>query len=64
MPETRNARKDAGSKAVRTPETIPAELVRDVLGDLLGRVSYGREEFVITRHGKPVARLVPLDSAA
>lgn len=63
MPDRTKAHKGEKTPA-RVAETIPAELVRDVLGDLLGRVSYGREEFVITRHGKPVARLVPLDSAA
>ena len=30
--------------------------------DLLGRVAYGRETVVITRRGRPMARLVPPDS--
>jgi prevent-host-death family protein len=30
------------------------------LSDLLGRVAYGNESFVITRRGKPMARLVPM----
>jgi prevent-host-death family protein len=29
--------------------------------DLLGRVAYGGETILITRHGKPMARLVPVD---
>jgi len=29
--------------------------------DLLGRVAYGRETITITRRGKPIARLVPID---
>jgi len=30
--------------------------------DLLGRVAYGRETITITRRGKPMARLVPVDA--
>jgi prevent-host-death family protein len=30
------------------------------LGDILGRVRYRRESFVIERNGDPVARLVPV----
>src|SRR5207245_3906330 len=30
--------------------------------DLLGRVAYGGETITITRRGKPMARLVPLDT--
>ena len=29
--------------------------------DLLGRVAYGGETIVITRRGRPMARLVPVD---
>jgi prevent-host-death family protein len=29
------------------------------LSELLGRVAFGKEEFVITKRGKPMARLVP-----
>ena len=38
---------------------IGAFEAKNTLGGLLNRVSLG-EEFVITRHGKPVARLVPM----
>ena len=31
--------------------------------DLLGRVAYGGETIVITRHGRPVAKLAPLSAA-
>ena len=31
------------------------------LSELLGRVAFGKEEFVITKRGKPMARLVPAD---
>ena len=30
--------------------------------DLLGRVAYGGETITITRRGKPMARLVPIDA--
>lgn len=29
--------------------------------DLLGRVAYGRETILITRRGRPMARLVPIE---
>ena len=32
--------------------------------DLLGRVAYGGETILITRRGKPMARLVPVDDGA
>lgn len=31
-----------------------------LFSDLLGRVAYGRETIVITRRGRPMARLVPI----
>jgi prevent-host-death family protein len=31
------------------------------LSELLGRVAFGNEEFVITKRGKPMARLVPAE---
>lgn len=30
------------------------------LSELVGRVAHGREEILITRRGKPMARLVPV----
>jgi len=29
--------------------------------DLLGRVAYGKEQIIITKRGKPMARLVPTE---
>ena len=43
---------------------VSAAQARIRLSELLGRVAYAQAEFVITRKGKPVARLVPLESAA
>lgn len=31
------------------------------LSEFLGRVAFTRERFVVTRHGKPIAALVPMD---
>ena len=33
------------------------------LSDLLGRVAYGGERIIIRRRGRPIARLIPYDSA-
>ena len=38
------------------------ELARS-LGDVLARVCYRRDSFVIERNGKPVARMVPIEHA-
>lgn len=40
--------------------TVPLAEARKTLGDIVGRVSYGNEHFVITRNGKSVAGMVPL----
>jgi len=42
---------------------VSAARARIMLSELLGRVAYARAEFVITRKGKPVARLVPIEEA-
>ena len=47
-----------------TEKTISAtELARN-LGDVLGKVRYRREIFIVERNGEPVARLAPLSSGA
>lgn len=38
------------------------ELARNV-GDILARIRYRHESFVIERNGKPIARIVPIDVA-
>lgn len=48
----------------KEPLEVSAEDARRDFGELLSRVAFGRETIVITRYDKPVARLVPLDSAA
>ena len=39
------------------------ELAR-TLGDVLGRIRYRGDSFVVERNGEPVARIAPLPSAA
>jgi prevent-host-death family protein len=47
------------SKRAREASYNVAE-TKQRLSDLLGRVAYGKESIVITRRGKPMARLVPI----
>ena len=42
-------------------EGVPVAQARDALGQLVGRVQYGQERIVLTRHGRPAAALVPMD---
>jgi prevent-host-death family protein len=44
-----------------TPETVSAFAAKTHLSRLLHSVEMG-QQFLITRHGKPVARLVPADA--
>lgn len=41
--------------------TVTSEEVRDGLGELINRVNYRHERMRVTRRGKPVAALVPLE---
>lgn len=43
------------------PSEVNIVEARDILGELVSRVSFGRERFVITKHGKPTAALVSID---
>ena len=44
--------------------TIRATDLARNLGDVLSKVRYRRDSFVIERNGKPVARVVPIEQAA
>ena len=44
--------------------TIRATDLARNLGDVLARVRYRRDSFIVERNGKPVARVVPLAGAA
>jgi prevent-host-death family protein len=50
---------------VRTPSTRPAEVpaseVKNSWHQYLDRVSRQRQEVVVTRYGKPIAKLVPIE---
>jgi len=41
--------------------TVGAKELRDRSAEVLNRVCYRDERFAVTRHGKPVAALVPLE---
>jgi prevent-host-death family protein len=43
-------------------ETMTAEEARKGFADLLNRVGILKESVVITRHGKPLAKLVPYET--
>ena len=45
-------------------ETISATELARHLSDILNRVKYKGEEFVVERNGEPVARLAPSSSSA
>lgn len=40
---------------------VTASVARSHLSDLLGEVAYAKVEVLITRRGKPLAKLVPVD---
>ena len=42
-------------------QTISIADAKKHFSDLLGRVAYGKEKIIITKRGKPMARLVPTD---
>jgi antitoxin (DNA-binding transcriptional repressor) of toxin-antitoxin stability system len=44
-----------------TPQTVTIDAARDALGTLANRIAYGREEIVVTRHGRPVLKMVPIN---
>ncbi len=45
-------------------DALSMATVRKDLAELIGKVQYGKERMIITRHDKPVAALVPVDDAA
>ena len=46
------------------PEDVSTRDARKNLADLVNRVAYGKERFIVTRHGKGVAALVPLSDVS
>jgi prevent-host-death family protein len=47
----------------KTPEQVPATDFKNTCLQLLDRVEQTREEIVVTKHGRPVAKLVAFDEA-
>ena len=45
----------------RTPEEVPATAFKDSCLQLIDRVQQTREEIVVTKYGRPVAKLVAYD---
>ena len=43
--------------------TIAATELARSLGDILARVKYRRDSFLVERNGTPIARVVPIESA-
>lgn len=41
--------------------TVSASEVREKFAEFVNRAGYGHERFVLTRHGKPCAALVPAE---
>ncbi|MBA2564039.1 MAG: type II toxin-antitoxin system Phd/YefM family antitoxin [Gemmatimonadetes bacterium] len=44
--------------------TLNATEARDAFGETLNRVAYGKERVVLSRRGKPMAALIPLEDLA
>lgn len=43
------------------PDDVPTVEARRNLSEILNRVAYGKERVVVTRHGKGVAAIVPVE---
>ena len=46
---------------IMTIKTISVAEAKKRLSEILGRVAFGGEGFVIERRGRPIARIVPID---
>lgn len=44
--------------------TLTIEELRSELGQTFAKVHYGRKTFIVTKHGEPLGKIVPLDSEA
>ena len=44
-------------------KVISVAEVRQNLSEVLGQVAFGHQSFVVTKKGKPVARIVPVEPA-
>jgi prevent-host-death family protein len=44
--------------------TLDTTKAKDTFGDTVNRAAYGKERIILTRRGKPVAAIVPLEDLA
>ncbi len=42
-------------------DTVTTRELRDKLSEIVGRCAYGGDRFVVKRHGKPLAAIVPIE---
>jgi len=42
-------------------DAVTTRELRDKLSEIVGRCAYGGDRFVVKRHGKPVAAIVPIE---
>ena len=42
-------------------DTVTTRELRESLSEIVGRCAYGGDRFVIERHGKPLAAVVPIE---
>ncbi len=50
-----------GGGEQKGPAEVPASEVKNAWHEYLDRVSQAREEILVTRYGKPIVRLVPVE---
>lgn len=44
------------------PETeVSARFLNDNIGEITNRVAYGREQITVTKYGKPLCKIVPIE---
>ena len=55
--------KKAGGAANKRAIEVPASEIKNAWHEYLDRVARGREEIILTRYGKPIARLVPVSES-
>ena len=42
-------------------DTVTTRELRDKLSEIVGRCAYGGDRFVVKRHGRPLAAIVPIE---
>jgi prevent-host-death family protein len=54
---------NAGHEPIRETSHVPASQVKNAWHEYVERVSQGREEIIVTRYGRPIMKLTPIDSS-